>query len=347
MEDISKYIRELLFTHDIVSVKGLGSFLTTYKPAGKNPVDNTFSPPAKILQFSKSHDEDNDILIKKIALSKNISYEESQSLIKNYTDDLLEKLDRGEKVHLVDIGYLSKDIHKKIIFEPHHTSNFLADAFGLDEIAVSPLKKHTPAFKKQAAEPQTKNKPEKHRNKSLIYTATSIILIITVALIAYFTGYLKTSFIPGQPTVKNIYKETDKFLQNEDQDNKMKDSLSRIEKKLDELTQKEEALKPALGGKEQKASVKETEKQERNHTLVADNKNYRYYLVAGSFKNFDNAQILVKELTNEGYAAKIYEGENNFYRVVLDSFTLKKEALSAMKHIRGIKGKESVWILYE
>ena len=347
MEDISKYIRELLFTQDVVSVKGLGAFMTAYKPAGKNPVDNTFSPPGKVLKFSKSHDEDNDLLINKIARFKNISYVESESLIKNYSADLLERIDHGERVHLIDIGYLEKDVHKKIVFEPHHTINFLTDAFGLDEVSASPLKKHAPSYKKQAVAPPENTKPAKRKNKTLLYVVTSFVLIIAVAIIAYFTGYLKPSFIPGKPTVKNIYQETDKFLQDENRDNRMKDSLSRVEKKLDELTQKETALTPKLERNEPKPAVKESDKEKITPQSFPDKTRSKYYLIAGSFKHPENAKNLVKELANEGFAAKIYESKNNFYRVVLDSFTVKQEALSAMKHIRSVKGKESVWILYE
>jgi nucleoid DNA-binding protein len=347
MEDISKYIRELLFTRDLVSVKGLGAFMTTYKPAGKNPVDNTFSPPAKILRFSKSKDEENDFLINKIALSKNITYEESESLVKSFVDNLLERIDRGERIHLNDIGYFEKNEHKKITFEPHHISNFLANAYGLDEVAASPLKKHTSLSKKHTEEKPAISIPAKGKNKKFVYFSTGIILVFFIAAAAYFTGNIKPPFVPGKPSVKNLYQQTDQLLQEESHAEAMKDSLSRIEKKLDKLTQKETALKPKLG--EGKKETNEVQAENKKTTPVSDfnDKGARYYLVAGSFKHSKNAQDLVQELANEGYTARIYESKNNFYRVVIDSFTQKKNAISAVQHIRTVKGKESVWVLYE
>lgn len=75
----------------------------------------------------------------------------------------------------------------------------------------------------------------------------------------------------------------------------------------------------------------------------------KYFLIAGSFSNQNNAASFKKELTDQGYQSEIILrnwGENSdFYKVSYMGFSDKKEAISKMKQERSQPGKEKVWVL--
>ena len=57
-------------------------------------------------------------------------------------------------------------------------------------------------------------------------------------------------------------------------------------------------------------------------------KGISYQLVAGSFKEQDNAVRLLTEVTQKGFDAEIVKTDEDFYRVCLKSYTSKSEAIS-------------------
>ena len=75
-----------------------------------------------------------------------------------------------------------------------------------------------------------------------------------------------------------------------------------------------------------------------------NNQNYDFTLVGGSFQYFDNANQLQRDLLNEGHKAEIIEQDNGYFRVIIDSFSNKNEALNARNNYLTIHPNSKVWV---
>ena len=73
--------------------------------------------------------------------------------------------------------------------------------------------------------------------------------------------------------------------------------------------------------------------------------NISYYIIAGSFKTFERASILAKQLKKQGYKPEVIQFDQDLFRVSLGEFKDKPEALVQLDKIKTAKGAESVWLL--
>ncbi len=71
----------------------------------------------------------------------------------------------------------------------------------------------------------------------------------------------------------------------------------------------------------------------------------KLYLIAGSFRNRDNALKLREELIGMGYQAQVLDRENELNRVALGEFSELQEALSTYMRFHKKKPKIGVWLL--
>lgn len=76
---------------------------------------------------------------------------------------------------------------------------------------------------------------------------------------------------------------------------------------------------------------------------------HKYFLISGSFVQYDNAQRYQQQLISEGYQSEIIErpeGPNGqFYKVSYMGFSSWNKAIDQYRSDRYQDGKEDVWIL--
>jgi hypothetical protein len=78
--------------------------------------------------------------------------------------------------------------------------------------------------------------------------------------------------------------------------------------------------------------------------VVAKVEKGTYILVGGSFEFLENAQTLIEVLITKGHKAEIILMENGQYRVAIDSFFERSEALEAMKSYRAAHPGSMAWV---
>ncbi len=75
----------------------------------------------------------------------------------------------------------------------------------------------------------------------------------------------------------------------------------------------------------------------------------RYFLIAGSFMNQENAEKLEAEWRQKGYETQIvtrsWGANSDYFRVAYMGFSDRKQAINAMEQERALSGKENVWVL--
>jgi cell division protein FtsN len=109
-----------------------------------------------------------------------------------------------------------------------------------------------------------------------------------------------------------------------------------FEKEFDSKTEAENALDPS---KDNKLQIPETvvvpEKQAEGS----------YHIIAGSFRDTENAEALQRKLAMEGYPAVVIEPGNGIYRVSAIAFTNKNKALEELVRFRKQTGLEDSWLM--
>jgi hypothetical protein len=69
-----------------------------------------------------------------------------------------------------------------------------------------------------------------------------------------------------------------------------------------------------------------------------------FVLVGGSFEILENAQTYRDELVKDGNSAEIIEMNNNRYRVIINSYNSREEALTSMENYRATHPGSQVWV---
>jgi hypothetical protein len=69
-----------------------------------------------------------------------------------------------------------------------------------------------------------------------------------------------------------------------------------------------------------------------------------YILVGGSFEVLENAQLYQSELLKEGNHSELFQLKNGRYRVTVNSYSNKNEALGAMESYRASHPGSQVWV---
>jgi nucleoid DNA-binding protein len=200
----------------------------------------------------------------------------------------------------------------------------------LERPAAEPSKEVIEKPVQKATIPQTQFKPihKKKNNQQLIWV---ILIILFVALInGWFIfnkdirnyikswrlsvntsdtlGQMVTNDTLAQPVVKDINEEAD-------DESYIKES------------EPSEAI-PAEPPKKESEAVRK-----------------KYYIVAGCFRDENNANALVRDLIQKGYKAEKFGTIGNLHAVSYNSFTDKEEALRALARIRQEIEPEA-WMLY-
>ena len=157
------YISQLLYRHQCVTVPGFGAFLTEIQSAHLHENTNSFYPPKKLISFN-SHLKNNDgLLANHIAQIERTSYESAVAAIESEVVIWNSILQVNEKFTLKNIGELSLNSEKNLVFSPSENINYLKESFGLNSFVSPSIKREQ--YKQEAETKKTNKKPIKKTNK--------------------------------------------------------------------------------------------------------------------------------------------------------------------------------------
>jgi len=134
--NLGKTIQKLLMEHETVIVPGLGAFVSTYKSAEPDGESGKIIPPSKGILFEPKVRNNDGLLAGQIAEQEQVSHFEALKRIKEECEEIIFRLDKGERVTLENTGVLFYNQNREIQFVPSGEENLLADAFGLEAISL-------------------------------------------------------------------------------------------------------------------------------------------------------------------------------------------------------------------
>ena len=174
------------------------------------------------------------------------------------------------------------------------------------------------------------------RNKNTVWILSGAIVVVLTALVIMT---LKTDMLDGTFDIGSIFKSSDTIMQVDDDfstisegDSEFDNMVSELDSELDTATTMQHAMAPL-------------ETAGKTENVKPPALSGEYHIIAGSFKDKENAVQLQKDLTMEGFQCNIIERGDGYYRVSAISFRDKQTALRKLDDFRKIKGMNKAWVM--
>lgn len=306
---IEQHISQLLYRYQCVTVPGFGAFLTETQPAQLHQASNAFYPPRKVVSFNSYLKHNDGLLANHIARTEKSSYEDAVQAIQSEIGIWRNILEINQKFALKNIGELSLNSEKNVVFTPYEQNNFLKEAFGLNSFVSPVIKREVYKQEVEAIEEKTPiaiTEEKRHNYNWLKYTAVTILALTAVGSIGF-------KVYQDQVVKQNLMVEA--TVQQQVQD-KIQEATFVIDTPMPAVTftVKEDAPKP-------------------------------YHIVAGAFRVEQNAQRTFDELTQLGYHPRRLEvNRHGLHPVLYGSYATYREAAQALSGIKKAHNPDA-WLL--
>jgi hypothetical protein len=307
---IETYIAQLLYRYQCVTVPGFGAFLTEIQSAQLVESSNSFFPPKKLISFNAYLKNNDGLLANHIAQTEKTSYEYAVSAIQYEVFNWKKTLQETGVFSIKNVGDFCLNADRNLIFTPYDQTNYLSSSFGLSPF-VSPM------VKREIFEQQLEALEENDTIQLVPETRNKYAVLKYAAIFVLGLGLTATV---GYPIYQNEI-ETQKII--------VETAVQRqVQNKIQEATFFIESSIPAV-------------------TLTVKEGKLPYHIMAGAFRDEDNAQRVFEDLSEKGYKAKrIERNKHGLYPVLYGSFSTYAEAEKLKNEIRAKENPEA-WILIE
>ena len=308
---IEHYISQLLYRHQCVTVPNFGAFLTEIQSAHLHENSNSFYPPKKSVSFNPHLKNNDGLLANHISVAEKTTYENAVAAIESEVVIWKSILEVTEKFTIKNIGELSLNSEKNILFTPSDSTNYLMESFGLNSFISPSIKRETENTTHEIAaeerEPIVFIAEERSSRPYLKYAA---ILLLALSV----TGTL------GYKMYENHIEEETLIVQTAVQ--------KQVQNKIQEATFFIENPIPAV-------------------TLTVKEEKLSYHVVAGAFRNESNAENTYQELKELGFPARrVAPNKYGLYPVFFGSYATQAEAQQVMREIHKTNNPDA-WLLVE
>ena len=343
MAYLGTYIRQILSERESVVFPGFGSLIIT-EGRGTKGADGKIEPPGPVVIFDPTHPKSDGKLAEVYAGSENVDPEEARQQLLELVDAIKFKLDKGEKYTLEQVGTFSRDDENRVHFTKDPSWVIDPDTFGLESLDILELESEQAEQQEPAREDEptgksdlstgfkedpvlSGDKPTMHAIQRRPVNKWKIIWIVVGSLIAVLALIL---LIPSGNNVEFgkegiVIREIDEGRDSSAGDHSMKPagddaSVTDQEKEEEEIMVDESSITPPV---------------QQN----------RYFIIAGSFQNLQNATELMNSLKSAGFPAEMIITENRLYRVSIKSYAEKEEAIRDLSRVKAESGVSSAWVM--
>jgi hypothetical protein len=313
---LTRYIQELLYQHECVTIPYFGAFLTRYFEARVSE-SGAFTPPRKEVNFNQLLMANDGVLAHYFAQKEAVSYEKALRLIEKEVSSWKRRL-QTQTLRFPGVGEIRLNKARRIEFVPWGKVNFDLNSFGLSSFQRSPLNKTiTLNIMENSNKEDLMFTPEKQKDASkkspvLRYAAIGLIGVALLSAAYYFSDQYVTQ---------------ERILAQEK-------AQQQIEKNVQEATFD-------LG----RLNAVEVNVAATSAVITPDQ--IYYSVIAGSFRSIDNAEKKVSQLIDEGYPAALAQANpDGLYRVAYGRYDTKKEAINMLYFLKYTL-EEDAWYLEE
>lgn len=341
-------IRQHLYLEDDTIIPGLGGFSSRHYPARLIPETGTVIPPVREILFDRSLQHNDGKLQERVAQECGTNLSRARQLLEDFVNELKQKTALGEKVLLEGIGYFYGDENGDVLFRLEPGANLNLDSFGLPPIHVHQLVPRTaiqlnvPGRKgristSQVIEKQIHEEPVIQEGKPLKRVLIAIPLLFLLALLpnnpelSRRMTHERATLGPDPSLFMLEYPE----VQTRETSKEIVYPIVQAEMVAQEVQEVIET--PVIAPEAEPVSEAIPEPP----TVQTG----KYPLVAGLFRNEENANRYADELTGKGYPATITVTPSGFYRISIGSFDSLQEAQERVNQIYQEDPAIKPWIL--
>ena len=330
------YIKEVLFTKDLVIVPEFGGFVCKHFAAEINPATQMFMPPSKKVVFQAAIKNADLSLALHISRSSKTSLTEAQLIIRQNVARWNDQLANGEHVLLEDIGRIYRDVNGALSFQADLNANFNTQSFGLGIYRFPKLKQEEKistsvgsAFQKVGHKPST-------FSLSGYWKAAAMVAGIAGL---FYLGTQKSDFQQlNYARVNPLYfsKTTDQPAVTPEKENTPV-----------VITKGEErSTKPVIVSEPKAEEPTKESTPVTAPTPVEEPASFSgptYHVIVGAFKEQGNAHKMTADLVARGYAQAVSFYDRGFYKVSVHQYQDRPAAATALKSYKS-KVQKGAWI---
>lgn len=351
MSELSDIVGILLMRNNCVVIPNFGGFVASLVSAQVDVSKGIITPPKKALSFNRNLNNNDGLLISTLAQENRTSFDDASKIVTDKVDQIKSALNKGERVHFQNVGFLYINKAGSIAFEQDRFFNLLLSSYGLsnvhfvaedktvessvntDEIdqpkivAMNEKKEQESKTKKEPVDDGSDNvkeiKPRTNVLKTIVKYAAAAAFIPIVFYsfwIPMKTDVLQSGVIFSQDF--NPFNKADdpKYQQSAEKKTFVVDSVQNLES-MEEITAQLSKSTVVFSYpldddlfvpvKIKGSNTVEVLKEPINSDL--DSK--KYQLIVGCFSQKRNATDLVKELKKEGFNSFIVDFHEGLHRV--------------------------------
>lgn len=304
-----KYISDLLYRYECVIVPGFGAFLTHHQSARIDDENNTFHPPHKRISFNRQLQTNDGLLANYVASAERISYEEALQNLRSFTTKINLDLATGKKITFDYIGSFLCEDEGMVQFISDKSENYSTDSFGLTTFVLPKVKREVllNAVKELEEKAPIIFTPERRNAPAYLKYAA----VAAIALVIGGIGGLK--WYATDVENKNMAAR--------------QQANSLVEQKIQEATFVITNPLPALN-------------------LHVEKQKGDFHIVAGAFKEPENAEKKITQLKEKGFSPAIIPTRHGLHQVLYGSFETRKEALAKLQEIKREENADA-WLLVQ
>lgn len=163
VEIFASCLRELLLENDVVTVAGLGSFITRLMPASFSDRGRTINPPYRKLSFRAAEQGDGRIFTDRLAALLPEGTD-AATWLQSFVKDFKEELDRVKRVELASLGAMRATAQNDYFFVASDDLDIYPEGMGLEAVTIKssqPLEEEPEVVAEPDPEPAQAPEPER------------------------------------------------------------------------------------------------------------------------------------------------------------------------------------------
>lgn len=345
---ITRHIADLLYHHECVIVPGLGGFIKANTPARIIHATHEFFPPSGTLAFNAGLSANDGLLANHLATVQSISYREALYEIKNWVENGLNSIHKGEHLELEGIGELFLNASGRIEFKPSFDFNFNLDSFGLPTFVAKTAHDQLEVPEIQPSKRNSRNPGLRRLVPETLKWAAVLAPFVAFVLWGSINGNIIDNYVHNYTGIFSWVRSTPgKTVQ-------VKISPAPVVTKqipvqvlqapAGIMAAENIAFEPGAVSNNALDKVKISDTA--SPVMQADKPaNQNYYVIGGAFRDQNNALKLVSMLREQGYPAAVIDTTSGgLYIVSMKGFNTYNEAAKQLDDVKKA-GFASSWIL--
>lgn len=354
MRPLSTYIEFLLMTRHYAFVPGLGGFMFQEEPS-RMMLGGRLMPPLRLLKYSRLMDHDDGMLANVIMRAEGLSYDEANQSIRLSVADVLNSVQHEGRCALGRLGFIFADEDCHIAFRAADQVDQDPVYYGMAQLNVRSWRDEE-RIRRGGSVVSATDKPKKpviKRGEGIVELPFRWLL--RAAVIALVVTFVLVKFMPWGGSANenaNYANLVDTGLFHHDAGI----SAAPIEEQAPlatDITKEDKTETPSANTTtapteaNDGASAHEIQSQPVQKTTrkALANSGKTYLIIVGSCETRDGAERLIRRLERKGYdGLEILERDGRF-RVYIEQFAAKAEAVSYLNDLRATTTFSDAWLL--